>query len=221
MIAAVSVRADDLINADRPGIADGSATLKARTFQIEIGGERDDRTGEHDLLAPTLLRYGLSDNFELRVESSVYQRVEGWAPASLGVKYHFSDKPSLGVIARAFVINSPDKSYDLRLANDFAAGEKWAFNPNIGVAYSGGSDRFVSGLAALTAQYNVSETLNVFVDGGLTYPEEKKGTGALLLDAGTAWIFRPDSQLDFSIGWGAHGNSVPDVFWSGGISHRF
>lgn len=218
VIAAASLRADDLINADRPGIADGSATISAHQFQIEIGGERDDRSVDHDLLVPTLLRYGLTDNFELRVESSVYQRIEGWAPVSIGAKYHFNDKPSLGVIARAFVINVDQVNGDVRLAGDFNAGERWSFNPNIGVSAS--SD-LVSAIGALTAQYNISEKANVFVDGGVTYPEEKHGTGALVLDVGGAWIVRPDMQLDASIGWGAHGTTVPSVFWSAGISRRF
>lgn len=219
---ATIARADDLINADRPGIADGSTTVGAHTFQIEIGGERDDRSADHDLLVPTLLRYGLTDNFELRIESSLYQRIEGWAPVSLGAKYHFEDKPSLGLIGRVFLINTEEVTGDLRLANDFEVGEKWAFNPNVGLAISSDQgEHSLSGLAALTAQYNLVPTANVFVDGGLTYPEERHGGAAILLDVGGAWIFRQNMQLDASVGWGAHGSTVPSVFWSAGISRRF
>jgi hypothetical protein len=222
LLVAPFAYADDLINADRPGIADGSTTVGAHTFQIEIGAERDDRSTDHDVLVPTLLRYGLSSNFELRIESSVYQRIEGWAPVSLGAKYHFEDKPSLGLIGRVFFINTEDVTGDLRLANDFQVGDRWAFNPNIGLAISSGNgEHFLSGLAALTAQYNIAPTANVFADGGLTYPEERHGSAALLLDVGGAWIFRPDMQLDASVGWGAHGSTVPSVFWSAGISRRF
>jgi len=221
LVFAATAAAQDLINADRPGIADGSTTLKARTWQIEIGAERDDRTAEEDILWPTLIRYGVTNDFELRIESSVYQRIEGWAPVSIGAKYHFHDAPSLGVIGRAFIVNTDEVTADLRLANDFEIGEKWAINPNVGIAVLSDGEHFLAGLAALTVQYNVTDRAGVFVDGGLTAPEARHGEAAILLDLGGAWIFRPNMQLDASIGWGAHGETVPGVFWSAGISRRF
>jgi len=195
----------DLINADRPGIADGSATIAARTFQIETGFERDDAVKS----TPTLLRYGLTQAFELRVEGQGYQSgggTSGWAPASIGFKYHFLDKPSLGVIVRAFQHGTED----VRLAADYDLSEKWSINPNAGVQIGKHSS---SGTAALTVQYNFSKTLNAFVDGGA----EKS---SLLLDAGAAWIVGRDTQLDVSFGRGVHGDA-PKTFFSAGISRRF
>src|SRR5260370_42681310 len=94
-------QSDDLINADRPGIADGSTTIAPHMFQIEAGFERDDAVKS----TPTLLRYGLTKAFELHVEGQGYQTgggTRGWAPASVGFKYHFLDKPSLWVTVGAF-----------------------------------------------------------------------------------------------------------------------
>src|SRR5438046_2731410 len=72
------------INPDRPGIADGSMTVSRGTFQVEMGAERDDQRRERDLSTPTLLRYGITTAFELRVEGAGYQHVvndgSGWAP---------------------------------------------------------------------------------------------------------------------------------------------
>jgi len=39
-------------------------------------------------------------------------------------------------------------------------------------------------------------------------------------DAGAAWVIGRDTQLDASIGWGAHGDA-PNMFWSVGVSRRF
>ena len=125
------------------------------------------------------------------------------------------------MIGRAFIVNTDDVTADLRLANDFEIGEKWAVNPNIGIAVLSDGEHFLAGLAALTVQYNVTDRAGVFVDGGVTIPEERHGEAAILLDLGGAWIFRPNMQLDASIGWGAHGRTVPSVFWSAGISRRF
>lgn len=207
----------DLINPDRPGIADGSATVRRGSWQIELGLERDDQDNEHLTSTPLLLRYGLSDRLELRVETDGYVRAQnatGIAPAAVGFKYHFAG--SYGVIVAVSPpsgssdFKSEDTTGDVRLAADFACGEKWAFNPNIGVAVDPDT---TSLLAALTVQYNLSPTLNVFADGG-------SSGSSILLDGGVAWVLAPDTQLDASIGWGAHGDA-PDRFVSVGYSRRF
>lgn len=217
----------DLINPDRPGIADGSATVRRGVFQVELGGELDDDSGSHTLSTPLLLRYGLTDALELRVETAGFGRVSesgrtktGFNPTSLGLKYHFHDAPSLGVIARFFppsgtgVFHNDNSSGDVRLAADINLGEKWAINPNVGIASENvGSCRTTTGLAALTVQRNLTEKANVFVDGAAD-------SSSLVFDAGAAWILGRDLQLDVSVGWGAHGDA-PDIFWSAGVSRRF
>ncbi len=236
-------QSDDLINADRPGIADSSTTVRRGTVQVEAGVERDDATADgvaqHALSTPALVRYGLSEAFELRVEGNGFQRVagsegsSGWAPASIGAKVHLMSedaphhRPSLGVIARLFVpsgsgeFRSRTFTGDLRLAADLDLSERWAVNPNIGIRFDDGDGRFTAALAAMTVQYNFSPRLNIFVDGGMQAPEQRHGTSSVLLDSGVAWIVGTSTQLDASIGWGAHGETPPRVFWSAGLSLRF
>ena len=196
LFAVLPLRADDdLINPDRPGIADGSQTVSHGTFQLETGIDRQDGDNSY----PTLLRYGLSKNFEARVESD-----NALTHPLLGFKYHFFDAPSLGVIVRA----GEHHEGDIRLAADINLGDKWSLNPNLGINRDRGA------LAALTVQYNLTPRANVFVDGGYD-------TSQLQLDAGAAWILGRDTQLDASITWGARGAGVPNVIYSAGISRRF
>ena len=202
---ALAQQPDDLINPDRPGIADGSQTIAPHTFQIETAFERDDAVKS----TPTLLRYGLTQAFELRVEGQGYQSgggMSGWAPASIGFKYHFLDKPSLGVIVRAFQHGTED----VRLAADYDLSEKWSINPNAGIEIDKHSS---TATAALTVQYNISKKLNVFIDGGAQ-------RSYLLLDTGAAWIVGRDTQLDISFGRGVIGDA-PKTFFAAGISRRF
>ena len=208
LFALTAAADDNVINPDRPGIADGSAVVPRGWFQIEIGGERDDVDSVHTWATPTLLRYGVTDSFELRVETNGYDD-GSLAPVSIGFKKHFANTPSLGVIGRWFV---DDSSGDVRLAADMELNDKWSINPNIGVAYE---DSSTSGLAAMTLQYNINDKVNVFVDGALQTP------GDVIVDGGVAWILGTRTQLDFSVGWGAHGDGVPDRFWSAGISRAF
>jgi Putative MetA-pathway of phenol degradation len=241
---------EDLINPDRPGIADGSQTVKHGTFQVELGAERDHQVqgGADDvtLSTPLLLRYGLTDAFELRVETSGFERdttttifggdrntASGLAPISAGFKFHFLDedqkihRPSLGVIGRIFApsgsrdLRSHETTADIRLAADLDLSDRWAINPNIGVASYVDGGRYTAALAALTVQYNFTKKLNAFVDGGFQSPEQKRGKASLLLDTGAAWIIGTNTQLDFSIGWSARGETVPNVFVSAGVSERF
>jgi hypothetical protein len=221
----------DLINADRPGLADSSGVVGRGAFQVEAGLERDHSGGSIDLSTPLLLRYGVTKDVELRVEGNGYVHssgASGLAPLSIGAKVHFADSPSLGVIARVFVPSgtgaqrSHTTNGDVRLAADINLSERWAINPNIGVTSNDDGDgRFTAGLAALTVQYNISDHANVFVDGALQSPESRGGAAALTLDAGAVRIIGRNTQLDFSIGWGAHGTTPPNVFWSVGISRRF
>lgn len=238
-----AAQSEDLINADRPGIADSSTTVRRGTVQVEAGVERDDATADgvaqHTLSTPALVRYGLSDAFELRVEGNGYQRVagsdrsSGWAPASVGAKVHLMSedaphhRPSLGVIARLFVPSGSGDSRsrtftgDVRLAADLDLSERWAVNPNLGLRFDDANGRFTAALAALTIQYNFSPRLNIFVDGGMQAPEQRHGTSSVLLDSGVAWIVGSSTQLDAAIGWGAHGETPPRIFWSAGLSRRF
>src|ERR1700682_1443093 len=123
---------EDVINADRPGIADGSTTVGRAVFQVEVGAERDEDAHVHTLITPLLLRYGLTKDFELRMETAGYGRVLGFGedglnPLSAGFKWHFVDedaktrRPSLGIIARILpksgsgVFRSDTTTGDLRL----------------------------------------------------------------------------------------------------------
>src|SRR5215813_11917502 len=95
---------DDLINPDRPGIADGSSVVGSKTFQLESGIQLEYRRSgdihEHTFFIPTLLRFGIGNRWEARIEGNTYTRdttfdsgiktdqASGFAPTSLGFKYH-------------------------------------------------------------------------------------------------------------------------------------
>jgi|SRR6185369_12615778 len=68
--SAQSSAEQDLINADRPGIADGSTVVGAGTFQIEGGIQEEFRRNgnerEHTFFVPALLRFGIDSRWEVR-----------------------------------------------------------------------------------------------------------------------------------------------------------
>lgn len=173
----------DLVNPDRPGIADGSTVIGARRFQLETGYQNEFRsdTGntERRIYFPTLLRFGISKSWEGRIEGNTYTftrtttpgmnpvETSGLSPLSFGFKYHFQDQTavgkhaSLGTIFRLFPASGSSDfktnhtTFDWRLAADWDFTPNLSLNPNIGIGlYEDDQGRtFASGLFAVTLNY--------------------------------------------------------------------
>jgi hypothetical protein len=239
----------DLINPDRPGIADGSRVIRRGQLQLEIGVQRERRhsgdIGTTTTFVPLLLRFGVADGLEARIEGNSLTststtgggasgvRITGYSPASLGAKYeifdaHGENRLSLGVIARVFPptgstdYRSHRYAEDLRLAADWDFAPQLSLNPNVGIARldDGQGGVFVSTLGALTLTYSPTERINPFVDVGAQTPEAPRGAAAITLDAGLGYIIGRDIQLDVSAGRGAHGSTPPHPFVAIGLSLR-
>jgi hypothetical protein len=237
--------ADD-INPDRPGIADGSGVVGAGRLQVETGLQREWRRDgdEHERLTyvPTLLRIGIDEHWEGRIEGNAYgwQRQSGSShsagamPVSLGVKVAIqasddSGKPGYGVIARVFPRSGSDTfgthrvTGDVRFVADVPLSSNWLLTPNIGVAAEEDGDQrqYSTALFATTLSFAASKQLNVFVDTGMQSREQRHGRKQVIVDTGVAYVLTSDVQLDASVGRGVHGDTPPRVFASAGVSVRF
>jgi hypothetical protein len=239
----------DLINADRPGIADGSTVVGPKTFQLESGVQEEFRRSgnvrEHTFFAPTLLRFGINGHLEARIEGNTFTRVStivsanpidhvsGFAPVSLGFKYQFynSNQLSLGTIVRVFPtwgsneFRTQHATGDVRLAADweFAPRLKLSLNPNVGIArYEDDEGKlFTAGLFATTLSYLPTKKLNPFVDLGIQAPETSEGQTSAILDSGLAYIIGQNVQVDASFGMRVHGETGPRPFLAFGVSWRW
>lgn len=247
---AQGVDAEDYINPDRPGIADGSNVIGAGRFQIETGFQWEHRKAEGNdsrtLFFPTLFRIGLDQRFEFRIEGNTYTSVRatdamqetsdshGIAPSSVGLKYHFIDglgerQPSVGAIVRFFPrsgsgdFKTTRPTGDFRIVADWDFLPEWSLNPNVGVGLyeDDAHGLYTAGLFAATLNYNPSKKLNFFVDTGVQSPETRHGGTAAVIDAGTAYIVGQNIQLDLSAGTRVGGKTTPRLFLSAGISKRF
>ena len=238
-------------NPDRPGIADGSTLVGPHKFQIETGVQSEEhKDGDNHtrlIYTPTLFRYGLDNRYELRIESMGYQQARysapgtdtlttrGYSPVSLGVKVHLQDsKPSnnnvsLGTILRVFPksgssdFRTNQTTGDLRLAADWTLSSLWNINPNVGVGFyqDETGKQYTSFLLPVTVNYNINPQMTVFLEPALQTPEQHSGGASLIYDTGITYIFNGNTQLDFSIGTGASGQTPPHPFLGAGISRRF
>ena len=236
----------DLINADRPGIADGSTVIDAKTFQLESGIQQEFRgsgdSREHTFFVPTLLRFGVDSQLEFRIEGNTCTRVttsdstdtkSGFAPLSLGFKYQIYKSKSchqfsLGTIGRVFPtwgskeFRTQHTTGDIRLAADWDFAPKLSLNPNLGMGwYEDDQGRlFTAGLFAMTLNYLPKKRLNPFIDVGVQSPEVKHGPAGAILDSGVALVVGQNLQIDAEVGTRVHGNTGPHPFLAFGISWR-
>jgi hypothetical protein len=231
---------DDTINPDRPNVANSSQVVGNRRVQLETGvqwdRQRDLDAHVRTLTTPTLLRIGVADALELRVETDgrtiehasdpgtgAHTVSAGWADLSAGLKWHVAGqdgmRPSVGVIAEVAL---PTGSAGLRrsgfrpaveLPVEWDLGHDWSLGVMPGVVRD--SDA-TYGVFAASLGKAFSERLHGFAE--VAAPQIGHGTQALV-DAGVAWLVNKDCQLDAMVVHGLN-RQTPGLSLAFGISVR-
>lgn len=252
LIAAVSpVAADDneLIT-DRPDQTESTAIVGRGVVQIETGAllERDESdilVEESTQLAGTLVRWGLSERFELRIGFAGFlkqdtetpfgrSRDEGLGDAELGFKLRLRDgngkSPALALIAATslpvgedgFTSDRFDPIVRLSVSHDFASGA--GFGWNLGYrreSTPGFFDTehqdffFYTASLALPAGDRWGTFFELFGD----LATGGDGEDAHSFDTGITFLLTDDVQLDTFAGVGIT-DEAPDTFFGVGISWR-
>ena len=211
------------IVADRPGLADGSTTIHAGTTQVEAGISVQDHDGLSTTV-PTLVRFGITDNLELRVESDVFSfssETSDFAPLAIGVKFRLREQSfPIAVIASvqppsggaAFGARSLEG--ELRLVADLELGGNITVTPNVGITSV--EDEGSSAVFAVSIE-RAAGHITLFIDFEVTSGAD----ASAIADAGVAWLYGNDTQLDLAAGFGLTGEDYPAWFVAAGISRRF
>jgi hypothetical protein len=232
---------DDTINPDRPNVANSSQVVGAHRVELETGvqwdRQRDADAHVRTLTTPTLLRIGLSDTLELRVETDgrtiehasdpltgAHTVSAGWADLSAGVKWHLSGqdgmRPSVGLIAE---LSLPTGSGALRgsgfrpaveLPAEWDLGHDWSLGVMPGVARD--SDA-TYGVFAASLGKAFSERLHGFAE--VAAPQIGHGGTQVLVDTGMSWLMNKDCQLDVMAVHGVN-RQTPGLSLAFGISVR-
>ena len=241
--------ADNVINPDRPGVVESSQVVGSGIMQIEtsLGEERNDEAGidERTYTTPTLIRAGINDTWELRMESDgrtvQHTRINGttgtlsgYADISIGMKWHFtsentaSHRPST---AWLFDVTTDTGSREfrgngLRPSVQFVA--EWSLPDDTklgvmpGIVYDKNDrHRFVSSMFAVNYGKQFTSTLSGFVELAAQQLANKSDGGNIIAtDAGMTWLLNKDMQLDASIQRGLT-DETPDWVAAVGFSMRF
>jgi hypothetical protein len=240
---------DDQINPDRPGVAESSKVVGKGRLQLETcvqwDRQRDDTSHERTLYSPTLLRVGLSESTELRIETDgrtvihasdpatgEHTVTAGYADTELGLKWHLADaegnKPSMGVLLHAALpsgsreLRGHGLRPSLRLAAEWELPHGLSFGLMPGLAIDSDEDgaRYGYGILAAELGKEFNERLHGFVE--LAAPQIARashgGTQALI-DTGLTYRLTKDCQLDLTLAHGLN-KRTPDLSVGAGLSVR-
>lgn len=248
--ASTPVLADESIATDRPDFVESAAVVGKGVFQIEtsLARERDRRDGltTRTWITPTLLRLGVSERLELRLESEgvTRQRVDdgtsantdnGMSNSAIGVKWQMREGDAkAGTASLAWLAhleaNSGSAAFrgsgvvpSVRLVAEWELPGDAAFGVMPGLAWKKDDNGARYGSAILAATYSrpLVGSLRGFVElAGRELRSKRHGGSQVTLDAGLTYALDHDTQLDAAINLGLN-RYTPDALVTIGFSKRF
>lgn len=241
--------APDQIVTDRPDFVESSNVVGKGRFQIETSVALDrnkvDGVRERTYSTPTLLRIGISDTLEARIETdgrmravtddpvSGRQAVNGYADVSLGVKWHMADaqgaSPSMGVLAHvdldsgSSAFRAAGKGGSLRLAAEWELSDDLALGVMPGIAWQRDDNgaRYTSGILGIVLGKEWTDRLRTFIEySAPQIARGRHGGSVTTFDIGAAYLLSDSVQIDTALSRGLNRNT-PDWSWTAGLSIKF
>lgn len=248
----LAAHAAEPISTDRPDFVESSDVVGAGRIQIETGfsSERNHAEGirSRTRSTPTLVRLGVSDNLELRIETDGYmrsqerdqasgltQRQRGFADASLGLKWHVRDgdeasgTPGIAWLAH-LDMDSGSRAFrgqgirpSLRAVAEWDLPHDFSIGVMPGVVADRRADgkRYAAGILAVTLGKAWTPAWRTFVEiAGQQLASRRNGGSVVTFDTGVTYLVNDAMQLDFAVSRGLNSTS-PDWQWGMGVSFRF
>jgi hypothetical protein len=241
--------AKDEITTDRPDFVESSNVVGKGRWQIEtsVAAERSHRDGvrERLLSTPTLLRVGLTDTLEFRLETDgrlqSQLRIDGAAPVTtngyadtaIGIKWHALDAlggmPSIGVLAHLDLdsgsgpFRANGKGGSLRLVAEWELPGDMSLGvmPGLSTQHDEQGRRYTAGIFGIVLGKEFSQRWRGFAElSAPTIASSAHGGTVAALDIGTAWLLTPTAQLDTAISRGLNKHTA-DLAWTVGLSIKF
>jgi hypothetical protein len=238
---------DHDIVADRPDQTESSWTIPKHRVQIESGflyrtTKTDNATFKETVYQGTLMRYGLLDNFELRV-ATAYSETElevmegstdtagtatGFEPLVIGFKVLIVEEK--GWIPRMTFVGSmiipraaskekqvPHYAPSFRFTGEYTITDWVSFGFNVGTDWSAFEANAIGYLSGVFG-FSVLPWLGAFAEY-YSYLPGGAGNNQHNVDGGFTFPVRPNLQFDASAGIGLSEES-PDYFVAAGFSWR-
>jgi hypothetical protein len=238
---------DEGIVTDRPDFVESSNVVGRGRFQVETSvlAERARESGARirTVSTPTLLRYGVGDTVELRLESdgrvvehtrsgAIGSTAAGAADTSVGVKWHVLDGapgvPSVGVLLHADLASGSDAFRgqgvrpSLRVAAewDLPGGLALGLMPGVGLERNAAGGRYRYGIFGAVLGTAITPSVRGFVEVAMPQIARARNGGTrATFDAGAGWLLSERCQLDAMLAAGLN-RRTPDVALTIGFSYK-
>jgi hypothetical protein len=238
-------QADDIgaLVTDRPDATESPNLVRKGFLQIETGGfytdNGDDNFRTKEITYnTTLLRYGLLENFELRIgldylstefESNGQQigdRLNGTSPLLLGAKIGIAEENGwlpkmaiLGHLSMPFTAGSDYKpentGMDFRFAFDHTLSDRSGIAYNLGARLDADNPELAY-IYSLSYGYDLTSKIGMYAELYGDFPEDSSANH--FWDAGFTYLANDDLQFDLTFGSGI--TDGQNLLLSAGLSYR-
>lgn len=242
-------QAEDVISTDRPGTTESSTVVAPGRFQVEWGyaqaRESKDAPRSRTHTTPLLLRIGLTERMELRVETDGPTREKTWGPdgavtskgtsdLALGLKWRMapsSDSDDAPSTAWLFHVDaptgsSPFREQGLRPSARYVAEWEWgawslSAMPGLYISHNDNNQRYMGGMFAASLSRKVNDRTHAFVEiSADQLASRKNGGNQVSVSAGVAYVLTPRVQVDLAVSKGLS-EAAPKQQWTTGVSVLF
>ena len=223
------------IEADRPDQTETPAIVPKGMFQVESGFtfQKNDSESTAFSLPSTLWKYGVNDNFELRLiteflsEKINDEKFNGLTPIFIGFKVKLSDEkgiiPKTSFIAHIGLPKVASANYkidyltpEFRFTLQHTLSDKLNLGYNIGAEWDGFSAQ-PTFVYTLTTGYSIAKKLGSYIEVFGFAPQNNKANHNF--DGGFTYLINNNFMLDLSSSIGIT-NNAPKHYFAFGFSFR-
>ncbi|WP_309640043.1 transporter [Flavobacterium sp.] len=223
------------IEADRPDQTETPAIVPKGMFQFEVGfSYQKNKVNSTSLALPSALwKYGVNDNFELRlitewvVDKELDTTTSGVNPILIGCKIKICEEkgiiPKTSFIGHMSIPKAASSKYkadfyapEFRFTMQHTLSDKLSLGYNLGSEWDGFSAE-PTFIYTLTTGYSINEKLGSYVEFFGFAPQEDKANHNF--DAGITYLVNRNFMVDLSSGVGVTENA-PDYYIAFGFSFR-
>jgi Putative MetA-pathway of phenol degradation len=223
------------IEADRPDQTETPAIVPKGMFQAETGFvfQKNNLDSKTKSLPTTLWKYGVNENFELRLiteyvlEEENNSKSSGLTPVYVGFKVKLLDEkgivPKTSFIAHMSLPNVASKQYktefyapEFRFVMQHNLTEKVSLSYNLGAEWDGFSAE-PTFIYTLTSGFSVTEKLGAYIEFFGFAPQNDIANHSF--DGGFTFLINHNFMLDLSSGVGIT-NNAPERYFALGFSFR-
>ena len=235
LVYQITAQNNEPIQADRPDQTETPAIVPKGMFQVETGFtfQKNEANNKTFSLPSTLWKYGVNENFELRLitefvtEEIGNTKNSGFMPVYIGFKVKLAEEkgivPKTSFIAHISLPNVASSIYktdynatEFRFTMQHTLSKKASLSYNLGYEWDGftAEPTFVY---TLTTGYSISEKFGSYVEVFGFAPQKDKANHNF--DCGLTYLINNNFMLDLSSGFGITDNA-PENYIAVGFSFR-